>query len=311
MSIDLSIIIVSWNVRDLLRDCLRSVADNAHGLQLQVIVVDSHSADDTADVVRDEFSWVELIACDENVGFPRGNNIGLQRATGRYILLLNPDTVVLGTALLDMVAYLDAHPTVGVIGPQLRYPDGAIQSSRRRFPSLLTGFFESTWLDTLAPAGLLADYYVLDRPDDAISAVDWVMGACLMTRKPIVDAVGGMDEDYFMYSEEIDWCRRIKMHGWDVVYLPIAKIVHYEGKSSEQAVTHRHVNFNRAKLRYFYKYHGMSAGLALRLFLLSIYVWQFSVELVKYIVGHRRRLRFQRMGVYWQVLKSGLSPAGG
>src|SRR5690606_1823761 len=207
---DLSIIIVSWNVRELLRACLRSLEAGRHALTLEVIVVDSASADGTPEMVRNDFPWVHLLAQQENVGFPRGNNIGIHHSTGRYLLLLNPDTEVVGDALQRMVAYLDEHPQTGVGGAQLLYPDGRVQSSRRRFPTLLTAFFESTWLQPLAPQSVLDRYYVRDRPDDATSEVDWVMGACLMTRREVVEQVGLLDEDYFMYSEELDWCRRIK-----------------------------------------------------------------------------------------------------
>ena len=307
---DLSIIIVNWNVRELLRACLRSLAPARAKLALQVIVVDSHSSDDSVAMVRQEFPWVELIACEENVGFPRGNNLGLARANGRYILLLNPDTEVVGQALTTMLAYLESHPAVGALGPQLLNPDGSVQSSRRRFPTLATALFESTWLEPLAPASILRHYYVEDVADGETAVVDWVTGACLLVRREVVDQIGGLDEDYFMYSEELDWCRRIRAAGWQIVYLPTAQVIHHVGKSSEQAVTARHINFQRAKLRYFYKYHGrLTAGL-LRLFILLNYVWQLLVEGLKGIVGHKRPLRWQRVRAYWQVIRTGLRPAG-
>lgn len=307
---DLSIIIVSWNVRDLLRDCLHSVFANQGNLTLEVIVVDSASADGSPEMVRELFPQVMLIACEENVGFPRGNNIGLAQANGRYILLLNPDTVVLGNALAQSVAYLAQHPAVGVMGAQLLNADGSVQSSRRRFPSLLTGIFESTWLQSYAPTFLLRDYYVQDTADDETAAVDWVMGAFMLIRREVFEKVGGMDEAYFMYSEELDWCKRIKAAGWQIVYYPEAQIIHYQGKSSEQASTMRHINFNRAKLRYFRKYHGLTAATILRAILLANFLGQLLLEGAKGIVGHRRELRWQRVSAYWQVLRSGLPPAG-
>lgn len=307
---DISVIIVSWNVRDLLRQCLRSLAAGRGGLDVEVIVVDGASADGSAAMVSSDFPWVTLIACDENVGFPRGNNIGMARANGRYLLLLNPDTEVAPNALPALHDFLMAHADVGVVGPQLRYPDGSVQSSRRRFPRLVTAFFESTWLEPWAPPGLLRHYYAGDLPDDGVADVDWVMGAAMMVPREVAERVGGMDEAYFMYSEELDWCRRIKALGWRVVYYPPATVVHHEGKSSEQAVTARHVNFQRAKLRYFRKYHGRLAAFLLRLFLLKNYVWQLLVEGAKGLVGHKRPLRWQRVRAYWDVLKSGLPPAG-
>ena len=306
----LSIIIVSWNVRELLRACLTSIAANPGDLDLEVIVVDSGSGDGTPTMVAEDFPWVTLVARPDNVGFARGNNIGIRRAHGDLILLLNPDTEVVEAALSTMVDYMQAHTAVGVVGPQLLYPDGTIQSSRRRFPTLATGFWESTWLEPCAPQRVLDAYYVQDRSDDVIQDVDWMMGAALMVRRETVEEVGLLDEAYFMYSEELDWCYRIKAAGWRVVYLPAARIIHHEGKSSEQAVTARHLYFQRAKLRYYRKYHGRAAAALLRLFLLANYTWQLVLEGAKGLLGHRRALRWQRVASYWQILKSGLRPAG-
>ena len=147
-------------------------------------------------------------------------------------------------------------------------------------------------------------------PDNKTADVDWLMGACLMIPARVVVQVGGMDAAYFMYSEELDWCRRIKDAGWRIVYLPTAQITHYVGKSSEQAVTARHINFQRAKLRYFRKYHGRFVSGVLRVFLLLNYMWQIIVEGIKGLLGHKRPLRWQRVRAYWQVVRSGLRPAG-
>jgi hypothetical protein len=197
-----------------------------------------------------------------------------------------------------------------VVGPQLLNEDGSVQSSRRRFPTLRTAFFESTWLQPYAPQAVLDDYFVRDVADGDPAVVEWVMGACLMTRQEVVAQVGGLDEKYFMYSEELDYCRRIHEAGWQVVYYPQARVTHLSGKSSEQAVTQRHINFNRAKLRYFRKYHGRLAAGVLRIFLLASYGWQLSLEAIKGAVGHKRPLRWQRVKAYWMVLRSGLRPAG-
>jgi|CXWK01.1.fsa_nt_gi N-acetylglucosaminyl-diphospho-decaprenol L-rhamnosyltransferase len=305
----LSVIIVNWNVRDLLRECLRSIEAGKGGLSLEIIVVDSASSDDSVAMVRSEFPSVHLIACTENVGFPRGNNLGLQEARGDYLLLLNPDTVIVDDALAVLVSYLQANPDVGVVGPQLLNLDGSVQSSRRRFPTAATGFFESTWLEGLAP-GILRRYYALDLPDAATADVDWLTGACIMVPRSTYEAVGGMDEGYFMYSEELDWCRRIKESGRRVVYYPAAQVIHHVGKSSEQAVTARHINFNQAKLRYFRKYHGRFMVAVLRVFLLAGYAWQIALESVKGLLGSKPILRRQRVRAYIDVLKSGLRPAG-
>ncbi|OGO40724.1 MAG: hypothetical protein A2Z04_00930 [Chloroflexi bacterium RBG_16_57_9] len=204
-----------------------------------------------------------------------------------------------------MVKYLDGHPEVGVIGPQLLNPDGSVQSSRRRFPTLATAFLESTILQQWIPQNpILTRYYALDRPDDAIQTVDWVVGACLMARREAVEQVGWLDEGFFMYSEELDWCRRIRLAGWQVVYLPVAQVIHHEGKSSEQVIPARHIRFQRSKLRYFQKHHGPAATSVLRAFLLATYGYQLVEEAAKWLVGHKRPLRRERVSVYWQVLRA-------
>jgi len=308
--LDLSVIIVNWNVKELLRECLNSIQGQFGDLNGEVIVVDSASSDGSQAMVKEEFPWVRLIANDENLGYPRGNNLGITASSGRHVLILNPDTVLLNNTLPVMVDYLNNHIDVGVVGPQLLNPDGSVQSSRRRFPTLLTGLFESTWLEPLVPDSLLSRYYVLDLPDDEENDVDWVTGACMMVPRRILDHVGLFDEAYFMYSEELDLCRRVCVAGWRIVYLPEAQVVHHVGKSSEQAVTARHVNFQQAKLRYFRKHHGRLAAGTLRLFLLANYAWQIALEGTKGLLGHKRALRRQRIHSYWQVLRSGLRPAG-
>ncbi len=307
--VDLSIVIVSWNVRDLLRQCLASLltaSDQQPATDIELIVVDNASTDGSAAMVRDEFPAVRLIASDTNLGYPGGNNAGLRVAQGRYVMILNPDTEVRPGALAALVAYADANPDVGVVGPQLLNPDGSVQSSRRRFPTFATALFESTWLQPIAPRRLLERYYVLDQPDDATLDVDWVDGAALMARREAVEQVGLLDEGFFMYSEELDWCRRFRQAGWRVVYLPEAKVVHHRGKSSDQVVAARHIHFNTSKVRYFRKYHGPIVAEVLRLFLLANYFWQIGVEAAKWLVGHRRSLRAERVAAYGQVLRSGL-----
>jgi N-acetylglucosaminyl-diphospho-decaprenol L-rhamnosyltransferase len=333
--VDISVVIVSWNVRDLLRRCLRSILDRgsstldtqysvpgasrghpASTIQhpaptTEVIVVDNASTDGSIQMVQAEFPAVHLIANAENRGFPAANNQGIAVAQGRYVLLLNSDAEVVGDALAAMVAFADEHPDAGVVGPQLLNPDGSVQSSRRRFPTLATAFFESTWLQRYAPRRLLERYYVLDQPDDAVQDVDWVKGAALMARRDAIAQVGPMDEGYFMYSEELDWCRRFREAGWRVVYLPTARIVHHEGKSSEQVLPARHIHFQSSKVRYFRRYHGRIAAEALRLFLLGNYAWQLALEGAKWLVGHKRPLRAGRIAAYRQVLRSRLRAGRG
>jgi hypothetical protein len=321
--IDLSVVIVSWNVRDLLRRCLESAAasqtqraserptssDSVPSkpyVQVETIVVDNGSRDGSIKMIRESFPDVHLIANQDNRGFPAANNQGIDVARGRYILLLNPDTEVLDGALATLVAFADTQPDAAIVGPQLLNPDGTVQSSRRRFPTLLTAVFESTWLEPWAPRRLLEHYHVSDRPDDVIQDVDWITGAAMLARREAIEEVGLLDEGFFMYSEELDWCRRFREAGWRVVYLPTAQIVHHVGKSSEQVLAARHIHFQTSKVRYFRKHEGALAAEILRWIILANYVWQLGLEGTKWLVGHKRPLRAQRIAAYRRVLETRL-----
>ncbi|MEA3397137.1 MAG: glycosyltransferase family 2 protein [Chloroflexota bacterium] len=303
----LSVIIVSWNVRELLRRALASLyASWGDRPGLEIIVVDNDSDDDSVAMLRAEFPQVQVIANSDNRGFTVGNNQGLTCAHGDFLLLLNPDTEVEGEALWQLLDYANNHPRVGMLGPRLLNPDGSTQSSRRRFPTLPVLFLESTWLQGLLPRRVLRSYYAQEHPDAAVQTVDWITGAAMLTRREVVAQVGGLDEGFFMYSEELDWCRRIKEAGWKIVYYPEARIVHHEGKSSEQVVPARHSYFQSSKVYYTRKYHGRLVSESLRWWLLAQYVWQLGVEGAKWLLGNRRTLRAERLAAYRQVLRSGL-----
>jgi GT2 family glycosyltransferase len=303
--IDLSIVILNWNVCDLLDRCLDSLRSDH--CSLEIIVVDNASRDDSVAMVHAKYPQVTVIANTENRGFTGGNNQGIEASHGRHVMVLNPDTEVLGDALDRLVAYLDAYPDVGALGPQLLNPDRSIQSSRRRFPTLAIAFFESTWLQGIAPKRILTHYYMDDVPATATHEVDWLNGACTVFRREVLDRVGVYDaQNFFMYSEELDLCRRVKEAGWKIVYLPQAQVVHYVGKSSDQVVAARHIYFQTSKVHYFRKWHGGFQANALRLFLLSQYLWQIGLEGVKGLLGSKRQLRQQRVKVYWQVVRTGL-----
>jgi len=304
----ISIIIVSWNVAELLAACIESILAGQGDLSLEIIVVDSASSDHTVAMLRDRFPQVKLLAQTENVGFTRGNNIGLAAAGGDYLFLLNPDTEIVGSALAVLRDYMDAHPDVGMVGTHTLNSDRVTtQSTRRRFPTPLIGFFESTWLQPYAPKRLLDYYYVVDGASDtAIRDVDWVQGSALLARRKVYEQIGGLDEGFVMYSEELDWCKRAKDAGWRIVYLGTASIVHHGGKSTEQVVARSHIYFQQSKLRYFRKHHGAGIAHMLRAFLLLNYGAQLGIEAAKYALGHKRDLRRERIAAYAQVLRSGL-----
>ena len=300
--VDVSIVVVSYNTAALLRTCLRSIRADV-GPSREVFVVDNASTDGSAEVVRTEFPDVRLIGNATNVGFTRANNQALRLARGRYLLLLNPDAELRPGSLAALVDYLDANPGVGVVGPRLYYPDGALQSSRRRFPTLATGFVESTVLQRWLPRlDLLARYYCDDLPSDRVCEVDWVVGACMLVRSEAAAQVGYLDERFFMYSEELDWCRRLKSAGWGVAYTPDAEVVHHESRSAEQNLARRDILFNESKVRYFAKHYGRFWGGALRCHIFLTFVAQVVEEAAKWLLGHKRELRRRRLTKLGEVL---------
>lgn len=303
---DLSVVIVNWNVKALLRACLQSLLNsNLSGLSLEIIIVDCASSDGSVQMVRQAFPQVRLVASLENLGYAKGNNSGAALAQGCYLFILNPDTVVQPDTLAQLVNYMETHPQVGAVGPQLLWPDDMIQSSRRGFPTLGTLFWESTLLGQWFPNNRHIRYYhLLDRPAGTPQQVDWVVGAALFIRREAWLEVGPIDETFFMYFEETDWCRRCADAGWQVHYLPQAKVIHYEGKSSEQVIAARTLRFQRSKLRYAHKYFGATWAFVLRLFLWFTFALQWLEETLKWLIGHRRALRRERMSAYGYVLRN-------
>ncbi len=310
---EISVIIVNWNVRELLDKCLASIfaaqaanSGDVEGPTLEIIVVDCDSQDGSAAMVQARYPTVKLLPQTQNIGFTRGNNLGMAAATADTFLLLNPDTEVYPDTLKTMYNYMRRQPALGILGPHTLNTDGSHQSTRRRFPTLLTGLFESTWLDTLAPASVIDSYFMRDTHDDAIMEVDWAQGSALMLRSAVRQDIGGFDEGYVMYSEELDFCKRAKDAGWKVMYHGGTKIKHHGGKSSEQVAAFKQIQFHTSKLRYFRKHHGEPHYALLRLMLLTQFWLQLLLEYGKGLVGHKRALRRQRVKTYWQVLRAGL-----
>ena len=236
-----------------------------------------------------------------------GNSSSTPSPPARFIYFLNPDTEPLPGSLWALYNGINEDETIGAIGPQLRYTDGTLQSSRRRFPSPLTGLFESTWLEQLWPRNPWAhSYHLVDWPADSRQDVDWLVGAALLVRGEALALIGGFDPQFFMYSEETDLCRRIKRAGWRVVYHPAAVVIHAEGRSSGQISAQRHILFNRSKVRYARKWHGPVWAELLRHYLLLEFRIQIASESVKALLGHKRELRRDRVAAYREVLKSGL-----
>ncbi len=310
-NLDLSLIIVSYNVRDLLIACLESIqaALASSRLRYEIIVVDNASNDGSPASIRQLFPGVRLIENTENLGFAAANNRGLRDAGGDVMVLLNPDTTIPSGTLEALFDYLNEHPDTGIVGPRLIYPDGSTQPSRRRFPTVLTGLLESTIVQDYWPENPAARrYYLADRPDNLTQDVDWLVGAFLMARREVFEQAGLLDEAFFMYSEEVEWCHRVRKAGWRIVYLPEVTIVHHEGASSRQNVPARQINFDTSRVLLFERLHGRQIARFLRGYLLATYIARIGIEGSKGLLGHKRPLRRTRVALYWQALTSGLRP---
>lgn len=233
---DLSICIVNWNTRELLRQCLLSIYNSVHDMDFEVLVVDNASTDGSSEMVRREFPAARLFANDGNTGFAAGCNLAIKNSKGRNILLLNSDTVAIPGAMSTMAEFLDSHPEAGVVGCRLLNPDGTVQLSCRKFPSLSWDYIRTTLLSKayhhFKPLRSVLNSLVHADSPAGRRSVDWVSGACLMTRREVFDSVGLLDERFFMFCEEIDWCYRAKRSGWRIQYLPDAHVIHYGGGSS-------------------------------------------------------------------------------
>ncbi len=304
---ELSISIVTFRTPELLGRCLQALEAERESVLMDVTVVNNASGDGTASLVTARFPWVHLMENRHNVGFAVAHNQVLRQAAGRYWILLNSDAAPMQGALRTLVDFMDANPGVAVAGPCLRYPDGSVQSSRRRFPTVATLFLESTQLQRFSPDNaVLRRYYVEDRPEDVVQDVDWLVGACLCVRAEAAQQVGMLDERFFMYSEELDWCRRFRGAGWRVTYVPAAQVEHLEGGSSRADLAARDRRFQASKLAYAAKWHGPAVAAALRAYLVLEYLARAFEESAKLALGSRAPERRARLRVIGSGLRSAL-----
>jgi GT2 family glycosyltransferase len=204
-------------------------------LEYETIVVDNASGDGTAKMVREEFPEVKFIQAENNQGFSAGYNLGIREAKGRYLLLLNPDIAVLNNAILNMYEFMEANSRVGLAGPKLLNPDGKVQMSAMTFPSFWTPLYRRTFLGKLPFARkAMREYLMSDWDHGENRPVDWVLGGCMIVRKEALDKVGLLDERFFLYFDDIDWCRRFWQAGWQVYYIAEAEMVHYHRRESAE-----------------------------------------------------------------------------
>jgi len=270
--LDLSIVIVNWNVKDLLEKCLGSIYEHVHGISFEVFVSDNGSTDGSVEMVRAKFHQAQLLENKANLGYPKANNRGITNSSGRYVMLLNPDTEVTEGAMEELVRFMDSHPEAGAAGPKLEYPDGSFQPSCRSFPTLETEFYRMLFLDQIFPKSRVFGKYLLSYwAHDDVREVDQPMGAALLVRKSAIDRTGMLDQGIIFWFDEVDWCKRIKDAGQKIYFDPKALVYHHKNKSFVQWNTlMRSIKLARiwrgSRNYYFRKHHGPLSVVLVNLF---------------------------------------------
>lgn len=277
-----SVIVVNWNTRDMLRDCLASIRQQTESSH-EVIVVDNASRDGSQDMVRGEFPAVQLVANTDNKGFAAANNQGIRISAGNYVLLLNPDTIVLDHAIDAMLGWMDQNPDVGCGGCQVFETETTIQQTCFADPNLMNQMIiELGGLRLARHLPALGRPWYLDWDRRSQREVDVVSGMFMLIPRHVLDATGLLDEAFFIYAEEADLCRRIRSAGWKCVFTPIARIIHRDGgsKSTAQIKSRMHVQMQKSHMIYVRKHGGATAAAALRVFLILTSLARLSISKV-------------------------------
>ncbi|MCK4419552.1 glycosyltransferase family 2 protein [Candidatus Aerophobetes bacterium] len=311
--VDLAILIVSYNTRELLKSCLSSVYQKTRGIKFEVIVVDNGSSDNSVKMIRKEFPQVKLIENRENLGFARANNQAIKQSRARYFLLFNPDTSFKDNSPHEMIKFMDNHPQVGILGCKILNTDGTIQPSNASFPNLFTEFLRAFQLKKLIPgvrargkigekwSGILGstlkEYLRVYWDSETIREVDWVTGACLLARRKAIEEVGLLDENFFMYYEDADWCYRMRKKDWKTYYFPFFEVVHYVGKSDSRFSPRTFIERHKSMYYYFRKHKGKKAVFLLRLFIFGGLALRWVGLLVIYPFTKKKQAEL-RKGLY-------------
>jgi N-acetylglucosaminyl-diphospho-decaprenol L-rhamnosyltransferase len=305
--LDVSVCIVSWNIKDLLRDCLNSLKAQAGDLRYETIVVDNASADGSAEMVRAEFPWVKLIEPHANLGFGRANNLAYQNSTGRWILLLNPDTVVLDKAIEKLLNFADQHPQAAAVGGRTLKKDGQTleRSCCWGSPGLWPLFCKSLGLHIIFKNSALFNREAMDYwQRDSVREVGVITGCCLMIRRAVYEQTGGFDDHFFMYAEETDLCWRMKEKG-KLLLCPQAQIIHLVGEAAKKSTSNRLFHINRALLKLFRKHHGVAYMMLANYFMCAFYFVRVPL-LWAAGVFKKNAERNEKRRAYWQLFKEHL-----
>lgn len=308
---DLSVVIVGWNAKHYLELCLESLAKAPPRRSMEVLVVDNASTDGSVEMIRAKFPWVKLIKSSENLGFAKGNNVAIRQCRGRYIALVNPDVIVFPGCLDALADFLDQNPKVGNVGPRVLNPDMSMQSTCRRFPTLWNNFCSATGLATkFKNSRFFAGEHMFYFPHDRTLAVDVLVGCFSMIRSEAFATVGLLDEGLFMYGDDVDWCRRARNAGWQVVFYPGGQAIHDRGKITAPYPVRFAVAQQRSVLYYWAKHHGFWGVLGIGSILFFHHLLRYSFAVVLSLLhpeqGEEDEVRKQVSGA---CLRELLSPS--
>lgn len=302
-STQISIIIVNYNTSDLLINCINSIYENAGSINFETIVIDNNSTDDSVARVRKLLPQIKIIVNDQNVGFAKANNQAIKKSVGEVILLLNSDTVILDKAIDKSYQFLRDYPDAGIVSCKLLNPDRSLQPSCRSFPSVLNYFSESFFLYKLLPhSRIFGKPYMTFFKYDEIKKVDVVMGAFMMIRRNVFNDIGFLDEDFFMYSEETDFCLRAHRQGWGIYFYPDAEIIHLGGGSSAQLPTKMFLELHKSQMRFCYKHHPMWYARAEKIVILFGVLLRYAHAQIKYMFSKEEN-HIQRKNKYLTVME--------
>lgn len=287
----LSVIIVTWNGKKYALECLESLQTKCNGCSTEVIVVDNGSTDGTPEAIRLQFPEITLVKNHANLGFAKANNIGMELSHGKYVCLVNSDVVIPSGCLEKMNEFMETHPEIGILGPKMLSPEGGVGASVMRLPSVWNTFCCALGLHLIFPdsrplGGFSMDAYSYDTVDNVEVLTGWFW----MIRRKALQMVGGLDEQFFMYGEDIDWCHRFRTAGWQVVFYPDAQALHYGAASSGEAPGRFYIEMRRANLQYFQKYHGWFSVLGYRLAILTHELIRIAGYSFLYCCSRRRSL---------------------
>jgi GT2 family glycosyltransferase len=312
-SIDISVVIVGWNAKHYLELCLESLAKDPPRRSMEVFVVDNASTDGSVEMIEAKFPWVKLIKSSENLGFAKGNNVAIRQCQGRYIALVNPDVIVFPGCLDALADFLDENPKVGNVGPRVLNPDMSMQSTCRRFPTLWNNFCSATGLSTrFKNSRFFAGEHMFYFPHDRTLTVDVLVGCFSMIRREALDAVGLLDEALFMYGDDVDWCRRARNAGWQVVFYPEGQAIHDRGKITAPYPVRFAVAQQRSVLHYWTKHHSFWDVLGIRSIMVFHHLLRYTFATLSGLAQSQRRaqsdVRKQVSGACLRELLSGSVP---